>query len=81
VSLEEAREDKKIAQDLNNSLNYDKNITPVEKNSIKAPIKEETRTYYKGILKKIPLTSIRKKYEKYLEIKELKKAIKLSNDN
>lgn len=37
--------------------------------------------YYKGILKKIPLTSIRKKYEKYLEIKELKKAIKLSNDN
>ena len=37
--------------------------------------------YYKGILKKIPLTSIKKKYKKYLEIKELKKAIKLSNDN
>ena len=37
--------------------------------------------YNKDILKKIPLTSIKKKYNKYLEIKDLKKAINLSRDN
>jgi len=41
VRLEEAREHQKIAQDLKNSLSSDKNITPEEKKSIKASIKEE----------------------------------------
>lgn len=45
VRLEEAREHQKIAQDLKNSLSSDKNITPEEKKSIKASIKEEKRTY------------------------------------
>ncbi|MBQ8659589.1 MAG: SAM-dependent methyltransferase [Bacilli bacterium] len=35
--------------------------------------------YHKSIIKKIPLTSIKKRYNKYLEIKKLKKAIKEAN--